>query len=73
MESLQVEGISPIIATGSKGSIMAVSEVLKAIDGIKSEMIAEGEAWGSIELWASKVDKVERGSVGRAEVAIIKC
>lgn len=73
MGFLQVEDIIPIAATGSKGSTMVVSEVLEAADGIKSEMLAEGEGRGSIELWASNVDKVERGSVGRAEEAIIKC
>lgn len=73
MGSLQVEGISPSTATGSKGGSMVVSEVIKAIDGIKSEMLAEGEGRGSIEQRAPNVDKVERSSVGRAEEAIVKC
>lgn len=73
MGSLLVEGISPSAATGNELGTVVVSEVLKAIDGIKSEMLAQGEGRGSIELRASNVDKVGRGSVGRAEEAIIKC
>lgn len=71
MGYLLVEGISPIASAGNEIGGVVVSEVLKVTGGVKSEIVGQNEGRGSISVRVCQVDKVQRGSVSRAENAII--
>lgn len=67
MGYLLVEGISSIASTGNEIGGVVVSEVLKVTGGVKSEIVGQNEGRGSISVRVSHVEKVQRGSVSRAE------